>query len=377
MVIKGEESLVLLKEHLLSLPYKHYLIVTDQGMTKVGLVKHLMSTLQDSHYHLHVYDQTVPNPTVQNIDDAYQLYQTYRCDAIIGFGGGSSLDCAKGLSIKVAYPKKKIAHFKGILKIHRKLVPVIAIPTTAGTGSECTLAAVISDPQKNQKYAIMDMHLVPTIAVLDPTLLKNLPSFYTATTGMDALTHAMEAWISLGRTKKTDQRSLNAMSVIFNELERSYLEPDNLSYRMHLLEASYDAGYAFTRAYVGNIHAIAHAFGGFYHIPHGYANAIIMPHVLHYSLPYIEGRLAKLYDHLYPNDHLKRKIDKAHAMIEKIKSMNLAMNIPEQIVVPHDQYVEDMVAHAHKEANPLYPVPHIYRKQDFKLLFHQILNTKL
>ena len=376
VVIKGEESLLLLRDHLLSLPNKNYLIVTDQGMTKAGLVKHLLSTLQHEAYHLHVFDQTVANQTIQNIDDAYAIYQKNQCDAIIGFGGGSSLDCAKGLSIKVAYPKKHISQFKGILKVHRRLPLVIAIPTTAGTGSECTLAAVISDPEKMTKYAIMDMHLVPRIALLDPSLLRNLPSFYTATTGMDALTHAIEAYLSLGRTNKTDERSIQAIRIIFDELELSYLNPGHLGYRMNLLQASYDAGYAFTRAYVGNIHAIAHAFGGYYHIPHGYANAIIMPHVLQYSLPYVEKRLANLYDHLYADSPLNSRSQKAYAIIEKIHSMNQAMDIPKHIDIPHDLHINDMINHAYKEANPLYPVPHIYTKQDYKTLFSNIISMK-
>lgn len=371
--LEGEHSLVLLREHLENMSYQNYMIVTDQGMVKFGLLKHLKESLHSPKYQLHVYDETIPNPTIQNIDDAYQIYLNNHCEAIIGFGGGSAMDAAKGLAIRVRYPKKPIKKFKGILKIHKKLPYLMMIPTTAGTGSETTLAAVISDPKTHEKYAIMDMHLMPKIAVLDPYLLQNLPSFFTATTGMDALTHAIEAYLSLGATKKTRLKSISAIQVIFETLEASYHHPKDLSLRLKMLKASYDAGYAFTRAYVGNIHAIAHTFGGFYQIPHGYANAIIMPYVLSYSLPKIEKKLAMIADLTHLCENSDTITDKAKKVISKIESMNQAMSIPNQIEIEHDLHLEEMIHRALIEANPLYPVPHIYSKKDFKTIYNQVI----
>lgn len=375
-VLRGENSLSALKDVLINSHLTTWMIVTDPGIVSAGLLEHLKKTLDDPAYRFVVYDQTKPNPTINNVEDAFKLYQYEQCQGIIALGGGSSIDAAKGLAIKVKYPFRKLSSFKGILKVFRKLPLLIAIPTTAGTGSECTLAAVISNDETHEKYAIMDPHLIPTWAVLDPVLIKNLPPFYTATTGMDALTHAIEAYVSKGRTKKTMMRSLSAMDIIFNHLVLSYKNPSDLNQRSLLLQASYDAGYAFTRAYVGNIHAISHTFSGFYNVPHGYANAIIMPHVLRYSFEYIKKDLATVY-RLLQLGNIKDSIDQqALAIIELIESMNQKMGIPKNITIDHQNHLETMIERAYQEANPLYPVPHIFTKHDFRQLFQEIIKLK-
>ncbi len=375
-IISGENSLPMLKEKLKTLPYRNYLIVTDQGIVKAGLLKHLLIALNDPLLTFSLYDQTIPNPTIQNVEDAVSIYHQNHCDALIGFGGGSAIDAAKCVGIRIVKPKTPFHKMKGILKVNRKIPFLIAIPTTAGTGSETTIAAVISNPLTQEKFAISDLHLMPKLAVLDPLLTENLPPFYTATTGMDALTHAVEAYIGNSGTRQTNLKAKRAIQRIHDHLEQSYHHPHDLNARMQMLFASYDAGYAFTRAYVGNIHAIAHTFGGFHQIPHGFANAIIMPHVLKYYGKSITKKLSLLSDMLHLEESTQSSEIKARAFISWILKLNQTFGIPESILIPHDDHLERMIDHAYQEANPLYPVPLIFSKSDFQTLYKQVSNIK-
>ncbi len=375
ILYQGLDDLSNLKSLMLKSGIQKWLIVTDQGLYDAGLVDQLVMDLAQDQIYLYASMHVTQNPTIDQIELLYQDYIEFKCEGIIGFGGGSPIDAAKGLGVKVKYPKHNVSKFKGLLKIHRKLPMIIAIPTTAGTGSEATLAAVLSDPKNKKKYALMDIHLIPAVAWLNPSYLAFLPSFYTATTGMDALTHAIEAYVSLGRTKKTDQRALSAIKTIFDKLILSYEHPRDVSLREDLLIASYDAGFAFTRAYVGNIHAIAHTFGAFYDIPHGYANAIIMPYVLSYSFDYVKYKLKEIYDYIHPDRTLKTD-EKANWIIQHILDMNQKMNIPRHIEIPHLNHLNDMVSHAFKEANPIYPVRHIYQRKDYKTLIETVSKIK-
>lgn len=366
----GEHALDKLNDELRKHGVKHLLIVTDQGILKSGILDQVKNLLSED-FLVTVYDQTLPSPTISHVEQAYQMYQSQGCDAIIGLGGGSPIDAAKCVGIRVAKPHVPLHKMKGILKVRKKLPLLIAIPTTAGTGSEATLAAVISDPLTHAKFAISDMPLIPKIAVLDPLLTTGLPSFYTATTGMDALTHAMEAYLGKSNTKETKRRALHAIELIHKNLITAYDQPNHIEARMNMLLASYHAGYAFTRAYVGNIHAIAHTFGGFYNIPHGYANAIIMPHVLHYYGEKIYKKCATIYDVLYP-DHAGNIQEKALKVIDWIEGLNHYFNIPKTINLNDLDHIDNMIERAYKEANPLYPVPVIFKKKDFANLYHLI-----
>jgi alcohol dehydrogenase class IV len=375
-LLKGDESLEQLKQELIKFGIKRVLIVTDQGIVKAGLLDILLHAIESNQIEYHIYDQTVANPTIKNIEEAYMLYKNHDLEAIIGYGGGSPIDAAKGVGIRVAKPKTPFSKMKGILKVRKKLPLLIAIPTTAGTGSEATLASVISNPDTHEKYAISDFPLIPKIAVLDPTLTLKLPKFYTATTGMDALTHAVEAYIGRGARKEVKKRSLLAIKFIHSYLKKAYDDPSNMIARTYMLDASYHAGYAFTRAYVGNIHAIAHTFGGSYNIPHGYANAIIMPHVLTYYGSSIYKKLSCIYDVLFNEKDDKTMKEKALHVISWIFELNQYFNIPSTIEIPDKLQVDDMVNRAYKEANPLYPVPVIFSKKDFKTLYNTIINVK-
>lgn len=240
----------------------------------------LLEALEHQQIAYTIYQDTVPNPTIANVEEARALYLENHCQAIIGFGGGSSMDCAKICAARIAKPRQPIHKMKGILKIHKKLPLLIAIPTTAGTGSETTVTAVITNSDTHHKYPINDFCLIPDYAVLDAQVTLGLPAHLTATTGMDALTHAVEAYIGGTTTRYTRRMAEEAVTLIVQHLKHAYDDGNNKDAREKMLRASFCAGIAFTRSYVGYVHGIAHSLGGQYGIPHGLANAVILPHML-------------------------------------------------------------------------------------------------
>lgn len=259
---------------------KKPLIITDRGIDHLGLASPLRQLLEDMHIGYSYFADVVANPTTETVDQALAVYRHNGCDSLIAIGGGSSIDTAKAVGILVARPKKTLADVKGILKVHRHIPLLIAIPTTAGTGSETTLAAVIVDAESRHKYAINDFPLIPRYAVLDEDLTLSLPPEITAATGLDALTHAVEAYIGNSTTVLTRKAAKNATRLIFRYLEKAYQDGSDHKARRYMLKASYLAGIAFTRSYVGYVHAIAHSLGGKYDVAHGRANAIILPMML-------------------------------------------------------------------------------------------------
>jgi alcohol dehydrogenase class IV len=279
------------------------------------------------------------------------------------------MDCAKIVGARVAKPRKSIAQMKGVLKVISKIPTLIAVPTTAGTGSEVTLAAVISNPETLEKYPINDFCLIPHYAVHDPELTLKLPPQITAPTGMDAMTHAVEAFIGNSNTAETRQNALDAVALIHQHLLTAYQHPENLEARAGMLSASYKAGVAFTRAYVGYVHAIAHTIGGFYKVPHGLANAIIMPHVLEYYGESVHERLAQLSDHIGISTSQQSNREKSMAFIAYLRNLNQQMNIPSHIEKIEEVHLSEMISRALDEANPLYPVPKILFADDLRQIY--------
>ena len=270
------------------------MIVTDAGIRSLGLTAFLEKTLKENDISYCIYDRTVANPTIWNVEEAKDLYLKEGAQAIIAFGGGSSMDCAKAAGARIVKPHQSISQMKGLLKVHKKLPLLIAIPTTAGTGSETTLAAVITDSEKHYKYPINDFSLIPRYAVLDYHETVGLPKMITATTGMDALTHAVEAYIGASTTKETRKMAEEAVTLIHQHLKNAYDDGHNKEARKGMLKAAYCAGVAFTKSYVGYVHAVAHSLGGQYGTPHGLANAVILPVVLRMYGPACEKKLACL-----------------------------------------------------------------------------------
>lgn len=375
-LLKGENSLMKLPSELLALNLKKPLVVTDKGLISVGLVQPLLDELKKDGISFVVYDKVVPNPTIDNIEEALSLYKESSCDSIISFGGGSPMDCAKAVGARVVKPNKPIPKMKGVLKVMKKLPPLFAIPTTSGTGSETTLAAVVTDSKTHHKYAINDPSLIPYMAVLDPTLTIKLPKHITSTTGMDALCHAVEAYIGKGNTKATKKEAKEAVSLIYEWLYKAYENGDDLIARENMQTASYLAGLAFTRAYVGGVHAIAHTLGGMYQIPHGLANAVIMPYVFKAYGKAAYKRLAELADLVKITSNTDTYEIKAKKFIHSIEELNSKMNIQSSFPEIKEDDIDQMATYAAKEANPLYPVPKILMKDDYKMLIYKIKEGK-
>ena len=305
------------------------------------------------------FSEVEANPSTTTVFKIRDMYKENGCNGFLAIGGGSPMDAAKGAAALITRPKKTLDQMAGLFGVLKKIPPFVAVPTTAGTGSETTIAAVITDAETHHKYAIMDIALVPRIAVLDPELTRSLPQKTTSTTGMDALTHAVEAYICwTNRTKKSDRRAEEAVKLIFKYLEKAYQNGDDMEARGKMLEAAFKAGYAFTRAGVGNVHAIAHTLGGLYGTPHGLANAVILPIVLEDYGEAAYPRLAKLADLVGIKGNTEA--DKAKAFIAEVYAMNERMGIPKGLDVIKDEDIPQMIKWALAEANPTYPVPVVY-----------------
>lgn len=352
------------------------MIVTDAGIVSHGLLKPLQKALEKSGIFYCIYDKTVPNPTTANVEAARELYLENGCKALIGFGGGSSMDCAKAAGARIANPRKTLGKMAGILRVRKKLPLFIAIPTTAGTGSETTLAAVITDAQTRHKYAINDFPLIPKYAVLDPKITVSLPPFLTACTGMDALTHAVEAYIGNSTTRATRAYALRAVRLVFRSLERAYVDGNDLRARKNMLIASYYAGCAFTQSYVGYVHAVAHSLGGMYDVPHGFANAVLLPFVLDSYGEKIFPKLAKLAGAAGIVPQKMPAKEAGELFINAIREMKRRFGIGDVIPQIQKEDIEKLSGYADREANPLYPVPVLMDARELESFYYLLMEKQ-
>lgn len=361
VVKKGSGSVDGIAKLLIAENVKKPLVVTDATIRKL-LVPDILASLERAGLSYAVFDAVEPNPTVAVCEQIRGMYLAQGCDSFIAVGGGSPIDAAKGAAARIARPKRSLRQMSGLLKVGRKMPPFIAVPTTAGTGSETTIAAVLTDEKDHHKAAVMDLHLVPKYAILDPNLTVGLPSPITAATGMDALTHAVEAYLCWTyNTKESLRNAEEAVGLIFTYLERAYNDGNDLTAREEMLWASFLAGFAFTRAGVGNVHAIAHTLGGLYGTAHGLANAVILPIVLEDYGAKVYKKLARLADEAGIGG--KDDKEKAEAFIAEIRAMNLRMGIPTGFAFIREEDIDTMITWALAEANPVYPVPVIYDRK--------------
>lgn len=361
-----------LKQHKI----KKILIVTDPGIVACGLMTKITSVLAKEKISYSVYDQTSANPTVRNVEEALALYQKEHCKALLAIGGGSAMDCAKALGARISCPKKTLGQLKGTLHVLHRIPLLIAVPTTAGTGSENTLAAVITDSEKKHKYVLNDFVLIPRYAILDAELTYSLPPHLTATTGMDALTHAVEAYIGRSTTKETREKALLAVKTIYQNIETAYHDGHNHAAREQMLNAAYLAGFAFSRSYVGYVHAVAHSLGGQYNIPHGLANAVLLPEVLESYGSCIHKKLHMLgcaAGVCTEQDSIKAGAGK---FIASIRTLNKSMGIPDFLSGIQERDIETMSVHAAKEANPLYPVPKLMTRKELEAFYRLMLTRE-
>ena len=352
----------------------HVLLITDGGIMKLGLTRRLEKALKEAGIPYTIYDKTVANPTTVNVREALELYHKEGCDAIIGFGGGSSMDCAKAVGACAVKPNQSLAQMKGILKVHKKLPLLMAVPTTAGTGSETTLAAVITDADTRYKYAINDFPLIPRYAVLDPKVTLSLPPFITATTGMDALTHSVEAYIGNSTTIDTRRDALKAVKLIFENIDIAYEHGDNIQARRNMLHASFYAGCAFTKSYVGYVHAVAHSLGGQYNVPHGLANAILLPLVLREYGSCIDKKLHRLAIAAGLADKNTPDHEAAELFIRAIEEMKERFEIVNIVKEIQETDIPKLAHYADKEANPLYPVPKLMDASELEKFYYMLMS---
>lgn len=349
------------------------LLITDASIRGFGITKPLENALRQAAIHCVVYDRTVANPTSANVEEARALYLHSCCQAIIGFGGGSSIDCAKAVGARIVKPHQSLSNMEGILKVHKKLPPLVAIPTTAGTGSEATLAAVITDSETRHKYPINDFPLIPHYAVLDPEVTRTLPKHVTATTGMDALTHAVEAYIGRSTTKETRADAVEAVRLIFANIDRACQDGNDMEARRSMLHAAYLAGSAFSKSYVGYVHAVAHSLGGKYNVPHGLANAVLLPHVLQAYGPSAYHKLHQLAVSVGLVSGTSSEQLGAQAFLRAIRAMQKRLEIPESIPEIRRKDIPEMARIAEKEANPLYPVPVLMDAGQLEQFYYDVM----
>lgn len=372
-LLEGDGAVLKLPKFVKDKGVNKVLVVTDKGLMGLHLLDPMFEKLKKAGVEYVVFDNVKPNPTIPNIEECKDVYIANNCEGIIAFGGGSPMDCAKAAAARVVKPKQTVRQMRGYLKIHKKLPPFFAVPTTAGTGSETTLAAVVSDPETHEKNAICDTSLRPKYAVLDPSLIVGLPPHITSTTGMDALTHAVEAYIGKSNVKSTIRYAEEATKLIYDNLYKTYVNGKDIEARKNMLKGSFLAGSAFTRAFVGYVHAIAHNLGGMYNTPHGLANAVILPHVLEWYGMAAYPRLAKLADIIGITNENMSVEEKGRAFVEEIKKMNAKMNIPEKFDFIKEEDIPTLVKRALKEGNPGYPVPKIMDEKECEKVIRSIM----
>lgn len=330
--LMGADCLKDAGEQVAELGFKKALIVTDKVLGQIGIVKKVTDVLDNKSIEYAIYDETKPNPTVKNVNDGLALLKEKECDFVISLGGGSAHDCAKGIAL-LATNGGEIKDYEGVDKSKKPQLPMVGINTTAGTGSEMTLFAIITDEERHIKMALVDKHLTPIIAVNDPMLMLAMPKSLTAATGMDALTHAIEAYVSTSATPITDACAEKAIELISNYLVNAVENGQDVEARDMMAYAEYLAGMAFNNASLGYVHAMAHQLGGFYNLPHGVCNAILLPHVQEYNKATSASRLAKIAKIMGGNIEGLTDEQGADLCIDMIKSLSQTVGIPEGLGV--------------------------------------------
>ena len=330
--LMGADCLKDAGDQLGELGFKKALIVTDKVLGQIGIVKKVTDVLDNKNIEYAIYDETKPNPTVKNVNDGLALLKEKECDFVISLGGGSAHDCAKGIAL-LATNGGEIKDYEGVDKSKKPQLPMVGINTTAGTGSEMTLFAIITDEERHIKMALVDKHLTPIIAVNDPMLMLAMQKSLTAATGMDALTHAIEAYVSTAATPITDACAEKAIELISNYLVNAVENGQDVEARDMMAYAEYLAGMAFNNASLGYVHAMAHQLGGFYNLPHGVCNAILLPHVQEYNKSTSASRLAKIAKIMGGNIEGLTDEQGADLCIDMIKSLSQTIGIPEGLGV--------------------------------------------
>ncbi|MCZ0750938.1 L-threonine dehydrogenase [Aeromonas enteropelogenes] len=331
--------------------YRKALIVTDKILNQIGVVTKLTALLAQNGIDSVVFDETKPNPTTSNVEAGLAMIKANGCDCVISLGGGSPHDCAKGIAL-VAANGGNIKDYEGVDRSAKPQLPLIAINTTAGTASEMTRFCIITDEARHVKMAIIDKHVTPLMSVNDPELMLAKPAGLTAATGMDALTHAIEAYVSTIATPVTDASAVMAIQLIAKHLRTAVNQGDDLHAREQMAYAQFLAGMAFNNASLGYVHAMAHQLGGFYDLPHGVCNAVLLPHVQAYNAQVSATRLKDVAGFMGVDVSAMSDEQGAAAAIEAIKALARDVKIPaglEQLGVKVDDF-DTLASNALKDA---------------------------
>ena len=370
-VLRGPKAIRKLPDSVTGREFKKVLIVTGPRIRSRGLLDSLLEVMQEKKLQYAIFDNISQNPTDQEVEQGATLYKKEQCDCMIAFGGGSVMDCAKAIGARIARQKKSVKQLQGQFRVLRPIPVIFAVPTTAGSGSEATIAAVITEEKTHHKASINDLHLMPRYVVLDPELTVGLPAQTTAVTGMDALCHAVEAYTN-DRYNTDFERKMcrTAVRLIHDNLYTAYKDGSNLEARSNMQEAAFNAGRAFTRGGVGYVHAIAHTLSGLYGTPHGLAVSILLPHVMRAYGKKAQDKLANLCDICgievdSPDGMIPAEV-RAEAFLNWMEELKRNLDIPEYPDMIRREDVGQIVKWAQKEANPLYPVPEIWDKREMK-----------
>lgn len=369
-MIKGEHALLDLVDVLKEKHLTHYMIVTTPGFIKRGTLQSFFEALTQNDIQYSIFHDVKPDPEISDVEKLKEMFIKDGCQALIAIGGGSAIDCSKAALACVPMKNLDVKTILHTGRVSKQLPLLIAVPTTAGTGSEVTAGAVITDPIKKRKYALSHLFLIPKYAVLDASLLTSLPAKMTAYSGMDALTHAIEAYINCFNNRKTNEYALCAIKSIFQYLVPSFEDGLNMQYRLELLEASYNAGVAISNNYVGYVHAIAHGIGGMYHLQHGMINAIILPIVLEEYGDAVVGKLAKIADVVGISGATDQ--EKSKQFIQKLKDLNQIFSISTSIPEIQEEDIHYLATGAEKEGNPTYPTPVTWNVAQFEKVIRKI-----
>lgn len=368
-LFSGPGSIHELTEAIADLGFKKLLLVTDEGLVKIGMAEQVAESARTRGLDVALYAEVKPDPTYDQVERGLNVYLESGCDAILALGGGSAMDCAKVIAAKVTN-KKSIKRLAGLFRVWRTPAPLFVIPTTSGTGSEVTVAAVVSEPDTHHKTPLMDPKLVPLMAALDANLLVGLPAKITADTGIDALTHAIEAYISRNATTETKAYSVAAIKLIFQYLPRAVEEGSDIQARQKMAMASYYAGLAFTKASLGYVHAFAHNLGAKYGLPHGMANGLALLPVLRFSFSEIELQLTALSEALI--DVQSEAMPNAQAFLERLEGLYNEIGIEQTSSLLKTSDTDELVTLILKEAHWNYPVPKFMNEEECAQLLAEI-----
>lgn len=362
--IDGPGSICRLPEFLRSKKADDLLVVTDRTLMKLGLLDKMLEALDEAGIHYTCFSDVGSNPTTEEVENGFRCYQEHGCRSVLAVGGGSPMDCAKAICARVAHPNRTLAQMEGVFRVLKRVPPLFAVPTTAGTGSETTITAVITDSATNRKATMNDFCLIPKYAILDPELTVGLPPYITAITGMDALSHAVESYTNHRyATKVENDLARKAVKLIYDNILAAYTDGTDLQARQNMQYAALYAGRAFTRGCVGHVHAIGHTLGSMYHIPHGLAMSVLLPHVMREFGPAVHQRLAELAD--VCGIEGASDAQKSDRFIAWMEETNQKMGIPDSFDVIKDEDIDQIITWSRKETNPLYPVPVIWSREDF------------